>query len=63
MTQRRYTHYTYTLTNKASIVLLCVLIVAGGSLFIALGSLRPGEEWVLRAGLVGVGYRVRDPAV
>jgi hypothetical protein len=34
MTQRRYSHYTYSITNKASIVLLCVLIVAGGSLFI-----------------------------
>jgi hypothetical protein len=47
MTQRRYSHYTYSITNKASIVLLCVLVVAGGSLLIR-GLLQPGEEWVLR---------------
>lgn len=47
MTTHRYAHYTYSITNKASIVLLCVLIVAGGSLFIR-SLLRPGEEWVLR---------------
>jgi uncharacterized membrane protein len=46
MMQHRYSHYTYSITNKASIVLLCVLIVAGGSLFIR-GLLKPGEEWVL----------------
>lgn len=47
MTQHRYSHYTYSITNKASIVLLCVLLVAGGSLFIR-ALLQPGEEWVLR---------------
>lgn len=44
---RTYAHYTYTVTNKASILLLCVLLVAGGSLLIR-ALLQPGEEWVLR---------------
>lgn len=47
MTTHRYAHYTYSITNKASIVLLCVLLVAGGSLGIRV-LLKPGEEWVLR---------------
>lgn len=47
MTDRRFSHYTYSITNKASIMLICVLIVAGGSLLIR-SLLRPGEEWVLR---------------
>lgn len=44
---RTYAHYTYTLTNKASILLLCILLVSGGSLLIR-SLLLPGEEWVLR---------------
>ena len=55
MTQRRYSHYTYSITNKASIVLLCVLIVAGGSLFIrGLLQTRRGmgtARWPGRSGL------------
>jgi hypothetical protein len=47
MTQHRYSHYTYSIANKASLALLCVLVVAGGSLLIR-GLLKPGEEWVLR---------------
>lgn len=47
-TQRRNGHYAYTITNKASIVLLCVLIVAGGSLWVRYwASLPPPVEWVL----------------
>ena len=34
MTTHRYSHYTYTLTNKTSIVLLCILAVVAGSLII-----------------------------
>jgi hypothetical protein len=43
----RYAHYTYQITNKASLVLLGVVVVTLGSLFIK-ALLRPGEEWVLR---------------
>ena len=39
--------YTYQITNKASLVLLGVLVVIFGSLFIK-ALIRPGEEWVLR---------------
>jgi len=43
----RYAHYTYTITNKASLVLLGVVVVGLGSLFIK-ALILPGEEWVLR---------------
>jgi hypothetical protein len=48
-TAHRYAHYTYTITNKASIVLLCVLIVAGGSLWVRYwASIPPPIEGALR---------------
>jgi hypothetical protein len=34
MTTHRYAHYIYTLTNTTSIALLCILVVAAGSLII-----------------------------
>lgn len=49
MTTHRYAHYTYTLTNKASILLLCILLVAGGSLWVRYwASIPPPIEWALR---------------
>ena len=49
MTKRTYAHYTYSITNKASIVLLCVLIVAGGSLWVRYwASIPPPIEGALR---------------
>lgn len=48
-TQRRYSHYTYTITNKASIALLCVLLVASGSLWVRYwASIPPPIEGALR---------------
>ena len=47
--KRTYAHYAYTVTNKASIALLCVIIVACGSLWVRYwASLPPPVAWALR---------------
>jgi hypothetical protein len=49
MTQRRFGYYTYSITNKASWVLLGVIVVAGGSLWVRYwASLPPPIEGALR---------------
>jgi hypothetical protein len=45
----RYAHYTYTITNKASLVVLGVVVVTLGSLWVRYwASIPPPIEWALR---------------
>ena len=49
MMNRTYAHYTYSITNKASIALLCMLLVAGGSLWVRYwASIPPPLQGALR---------------
>jgi hypothetical protein len=49
MSTRTYAHYTYQITNKASLVVLGVVVVILGSLWVNYwASIPPPIEWALR---------------